>query len=414
MKRLFFINASLENKISYWHILLFAVSLPFDRFYSELILISFCIHSVIQFKKEVFYQLPYKQIGLLASVFILTVFCILYSPAKSQAFNDAGRQLSILLFPILFTVNSLCLNKYRHQILNSFSIVCVYVVIYLYMDAIRTILFYHLPFESLFTLTFLNHHFSQPLDIHATYLSLYLAMALVFFLQQLLFEKSILKKIANAAASVILLCGIIQLSSRAVFVSLLLIISIALPLISLNRKIWLKYILISFLISTSVVILLYNHHTFKERFFKDIQSDLTFNHLNGYTAEPRIERWKVAASIIKESPFIGHGSGTEISLLKDEYFQQKMYVSFLNELNAHNQYISLLIKTGIIGLLLFFFTLLAGFKKAIQQKDIIFLSFLIIVSIVSFGENILDVNKGIFYYSFFFSFFYWGGCYSEK
>jgi O-antigen ligase len=396
----------LENKISYWHIVLFAVAFPFDRFYSELILISFAIHTLIQLRKETLYQLPYKQILLLASVFLLTIFCISYSPNKMQAFDDTGRQLAILLFPVLFAFDNLNQNKYRHQILYLISLVCVYVVIYLYTDAIRTILFYHLPFTSLLTATFLNHHFSQPIGIHATYLSMYVAIAFVFFLQQLLIEKKKLKKIGYTATSLLLLCGIIQLSSRAVFISLLLIVNIVLPFVGLKKETRFKYILTSFLVSATLVIFLSNNHTFKERYFTDTQSELTFNSIKGYDAEPRIERWKVAVSIIKNSPVVGHGSGTEISLLKEEYFLRKMYVSFLNELNTHNQYLSLLIKTGIAGLSLFLFTLFAGFKKAIHQKDSIFLSFLIIVSTVSFSENILDTNKGIFYYSFFFSFFF--------
>ena len=33
------------------------------------------------------------------------------------------------------------------------------------------------------------------------------------------------------------------------------------------------------------------------------------------------------------------------------------------------------------------------------------LSFMVLVTVVSFSEDLLDVNKGIFFYAFFFSFF---------
>src|ERR1700742_1950796 len=45
----FFINDSIENRISYYHLWMFVVSLPFDRFYSTAILMSFCCHIAIYF-----------------------------------------------------------------------------------------------------------------------------------------------------------------------------------------------------------------------------------------------------------------------------------------------------------------------------------------------------------------------------
>jgi hypothetical protein len=77
----------------------------------------------------------------------------------------------------------------------------------------------------------------------------------------------------------------------------------------------------------------------------------------------------------------------------------------LNELNAHKQYQSITLKTGVIGLFAFLLTLFYGFTIAWRHKDIFLAAFMIIIGIVSFSENILDVNKGIFFYAFFFSFF---------
>jgi hypothetical protein len=67
-----------------------------------------------------------------------------------------------------------------------------------------------------------------------------------------------------------------------------------------------------------------------------------------------------------------------------------------------------LVKAGIIGLLIYLYVLYFSFSKAVKWKDFIFLSFLILISVVSISENILDVNKGIFFYSFFLSLFLLG------
>ena len=82
-----------------------------------------------------------------------------------------------------------------------------------------------------------------------------------------------------------------------------------------------------------------------------------------------------------------------------------MYGPYLLSLNAHNQYISFMINSGVIGLMIYLGTLGWGYWKSIKNRDILFFSFIVLVTIVSFSEDLLDVNKGIFFYAFFFPFF---------
>jgi O-antigen ligase len=143
---------------------------------------------------------------------------------------------------------------------------------------------------------------------------------------------------------------------------------------------------------------------FRERFMISLEDDLVeTNRIS--RSNSRAERWDVAAEIIRQSPAIGNGTGSETVLLKDAYFRKKMYGSYISSLNAHNQFLSLLISAGVIGLLLYLATLYWGFRRAIFNRDILGLCFMILVTMVSFSEDILYVNKGIFFYSFFFSFF---------
>ncbi len=86
-------------------------------------------------------------------------------------------------------------------------------------------------------------------------------------------------------------------------------------------------------------------------------------------------------------------------------FKKKYYNSFINKLNTHNQYLSFALKSGLIGLLVYLVTLVFGFKKALTNKDLLFFSFMTVVTFVSFSENYLEVEKGIIFYAFFFSFF---------
>lgn len=148
-----------------------------------------------------------------------------------------------------------------------------------------------------------------------------------------------------------------------------------------------------------------NVSSLKKRYLTDFENDLSENAVTTDFSETRMKRWNMEIKLIKQSPVIGYGYGSEKYLLKENYFKNKFYKSFLLEMNAHSQYLSFLINTGIIGLLMYLYVLFYGFSSAIKKKDFILISFLILVSIVSVSENILDINKGVLFFSFFYSLF---------
>jgi O-antigen ligase len=401
MKKLFPAGDSLANRISYYHMVLLLVSLPYDRFYSHLILISFIIHTFIHLKKngvKPVFTLPNLA---LSSVFLLTVAGTLYSINRHEAFNEWSRQLVILLMPVVLCLNPIDLKKYRDNLLLTFGLSSTAAIIYLYLQAFRTIRFYHLPWQELFSPAFTNHNFPGPLDIHATFFSMQIALALAYLLNVLIKTSSVHYKILLLFCCAILAAGIIQLSSKSVFVALLIIVNIAIPCFALKGRARVKYSLATLSISALIITGIYQMDNFKERYVTDLKKDLS-----KATAEelfdPRLARWQVALKLASNAPLIGYGSGSERALLKDRYFEHKFFRSYLAGLNAHNQFISFIIKTGLIGLVVYLATLYFGFKASIDNNDLMLFAFMVIISAVSFSENFLDVDKGVFFYSIFF------------
>ncbi|RYY83119.1 MAG: O-antigen ligase family protein [Chitinophagaceae bacterium] len=133
----------------------------------------------------------------------------------------------------------------------------------------------------------------------------------------------------------------------------------------------------------------------------ELRTDLGTHRAAGLVSDPRGQRWELAGGIISQSPVIGHGSGSEVPLLREAYFTNGLYDSYLNSLNAHNQYLSLLLRHGAAGLLCWIATLAVFARRAVREKDILLAAFLVLVVVTGLSENILDVNKGIFFYSFF-------------
>ena len=407
MKQLFLIEDTVANKISYYHLVFFLLALPFDFFYSELILISFGIHTLIHLQKNNLRRVLHKPVLILCSLFILSLIGVFYSPDKQEALNITTRQLAIFLFPILFSVSDLDMEKYRLKLFCIFGFTCVLTMVYLYADALRTLDYFHLPLSSLFTTLFMNHNFSLPVGIHATYLSMYVAFSLILFLYLLIKKEQPGGKWIYIIFCLILFAGLVQLSSRAAFIAFLLVINGAFPFLLFKGKKRLAFFVTASFFSASTLLIIVNVESFKTRYISELKTDLTNNVKIIENTEPRLARWNVIGELIKKSPLIGYGTGSEKKLLKEKYFEKGLYISYLNEFNTHSEYLGILLKTGMIGLAFFLYILYFGFAFAIQKQDIPFLSFMIIVAVVSVSENILELNKGIFFYSFFFSLFLW-------
>ena len=407
MKKLFIIEEGVSNVISYWLLAGFLVMLPFDFFYSEIILACFAVHTLIHFKREYLRNLFRRQILWLISIYLIGIISVLYSPDKLEGLNIATRQLAILLFPVLLACNGLHLEKYKLHFISFFILTCTCAIMYLYFDAIHTLVYFHFPFSKLFTLAFMNHNFSLPIEMHATYLSLYVAFSVIALTYLWVMGKGKVKgwKLIYPLCMLILTMGLLQLSSRAVFIGLLIVMNIVFPFVVIDGNRRKRFLSISLLSSAIILLGILSIDSFKTRYISELKKDLSQRADLVEINESRMARWNAIFALIRRSPVIGYGMGGEKKLLKEKYFQEKLYTAYLNEFNTHNEYLSFLLKNGIFGLAIFIFVLYQGFAASWRRRDPLFISFMILISIICISENLLDLNKGIFFYSFFFSLF---------
>ncbi|HZY37694.1 MAG TPA: O-antigen ligase family protein [Mucilaginibacter sp.] len=404
MAELFNIRDSLANKISYYHLLFLLASLPFDRFYSHLVLISYIIHTLIHLKKENIKPVFNLRMLALQSVFLVTVCSTIYSFNKPEAFNEWGKQLTILIFPLVFCLNPLDIHKYRPKLLQAFAWVCSATVIYLYIDAFITISHYQLPWSAICSGPFTNHNFAIPIDMHATFFSMQLMVALAYLISSIIKEPGTGRKLLNFFCCIVLTAGIVQLSSKSIFAVLLILVNIGVPWFLLKGSARVKFVVISLSFSVLAMAMILASSTFRERFITELKVDMSGPTV-GEIHESRLARWETVIELIQKKPLTGYGAGTEPGLLHDRFYQKKMYDSFLLGLNGHSEYLSIALKSGLIGLLAYLGTLVWGFKIALRRRDLLFFNFMVLITVVCFSENLLDVDKGTFFYSLFFSFF---------
>lgn len=404
MKEIFYIEDTPASKISYYFLLVFLVTLPFDRTYSELSLIGLLLHTLLHPARG--RRLSFRWAGwLISGLFLLMAVSSLYAPHFSAAGGQLEKQLAILLFPLIAWYSKLDWNAVRDPLLKAFAFSCFFTVVYLYGCAFVEIHGQGLSWRTLFTPLFLNHAFSAPLDLHATYFAMYVAMALIVFIGLALKSTGILAKWGYGLVCLLLLVAILQLASRAVCLAVLVMVNILVPWLMLRGKGRRIAVFVFLVLSVLAVLLVAGNRDLHTRYLVAFKQDMQRDTGRVEDPEPRMARWGCAWELIRASPWIGYGAGAEVSRLKEKYYAHQLFISYTHDLNAHNQYLSYCLNAGLPGGLLYLVVLGAGGIIAFRRKDILLSSFIVIISFVSFSENILDTNKGIFFFSFFFTLF---------
>lgn len=405
MSRFWHIEDSLANKISYYHVLLLVICLPLDRFYGEVVFVSFCIHTAINFRRSQLYIFKhFKPLLAVQALFWVTAISLVYSPMPRHGFEaDLCEQVPMLLIPALFALHYPLIIKYQQRFLDAFSMSCLMVVIWLFSVVLVSVHYFHLPLSAIISPSFTNHSFSKPVNIHATFLSIMLVPAAINLLQKLQTENRPWMRVVIVLAVLTFFAGIVQLSSKAVLFSLIVLFGLYVVLKPFTRrKVWLITGITMLLLLVTFIVL--RSSTLQGHLVVDLKRDLDMKAPRDIT-DSRLDRWKLIVGVIKQKPLLGNGAGTEQAVLQYLYFSHKFYNSYLHHLNAHNQYLSLWMQSGVWGLIVYLLVLAYGLRIALQSEDWVMLSFMLAIAISSMGEDMLLYNKNIFLFSTLYSMF---------
>lgn len=411
MKEILYIDDTPGNKISYYLLLVFLVMLPFDRVYSELALIGLFLHTLVENwplrrgeasaggggvgAGRVF---SFQWVGWLVScLFLIMLIGSLYAPSWSDAERHMEKQLALVLFPWIAWHSRLDWNRVKWPLLKAFAFSCFFTVVYLYGAAITAA-----PnLGALFSPDYLNHAFTAPIDLHATYFAMDVAVALVVVVYVGIAARSLWLKLVYGLMALLFLLALVQLASRAVCLAVLVIVNV-LPWLLLRGRLRIVAVGGYILLSLLLVLLVIRNQTLYTRYLVSLKQDMMGVTGREEDPEPRMVRWKCAWELIRDSPWAGYGTGSEVPKLKERYYAHQLTISYTHDLNAHNQYLSYVLNVGLPGGLLYLVVLAAGGVVAYRRRDVLSGSFLVVVTAVSFSENILDTNKGIFFFSVFF------------
>lgn len=348
-------------------------------------------------------------IFLLSLIYIVALISTLYSQHRGEALFVLERQMTLLLIPLVLGASVPAGYEKLRLILWSFIVslfgICVYLLIHFYSGYL--VVKGAVPFQE-FLNTQLHHNFSSTLQLHATYLSMYVCFAIAVALYMLFYEKKGHRLFMLLFLPAFIM-SLILLSSRIVFIPFAMIVFFILPFF-LKRKPFYAYIVVLVLIVSVLFYYLSSFTAFRERFKTDtlrelnIQSNehsFSFLSITQTNDATRAERWKCAVELIREQPVTGYGTGEEKAKLSEMYTKYHLSNSLVNNFDAHNQYLGFMIRSGIFGLCAYLLLLAYGLYCALKKKNYIHICLLLILAITSLTENALDSNKGIVFFAFF-------------
>ncbi|NOR88396.1 MAG: hypothetical protein GQ527_12380 [Bacteroidales bacterium] len=126
---------------------------------------------------------------------------------------------------------------------------------------------------------------------------------------------------------------------------------------------------------------------------------------SGHSVMQRVEYWRTAAIIIKHHIWIGVGTGDMNVAFQEQYQDMNSKLSFDWRLRTHNQYISIWVGLGLIGLIWFLFVLFYPPIYLKAFKNIYYFIFFIAFIISMLTEDTIETQAGVTFYVFFNSLF---------
>jgi len=383
-------------------------SIPLWPKVTSILIILFVLVSLPNFKKKYLSNVWHRKDMLLyILMYILLLLGLIYSIDLDTGISKIQTQLSMLIFPLI--LGGQCLSeKSRRDCIQYFVFgLAVAVILCLgnaFYRALSNGTFYVLDEFSRKNSVLVYFEFSEFLQLHPTYFSLYLGVGL-FFLVESCSLSSIMKIWVRTFLIGLFFITLFLTSSKAGIYSFIAIAAgfYTYKIFVLKRKSNLRILmlLIVGVIAMFVINPIFYNRTviglsgFEKAIFEDkAQKEST---------SIRYYLWKLSFEASKESIFLGHGTGSVGKTLNKrclEFFAFSTCETLRNK-NSHNQYLNFLVSNGAIFVLLFVAALIIGIIKAFYARDKLAILFILFMSLNFLFESLLQRERGIIFFMLF-------------
>lgn len=359
-------------------------------------------------------KLPFKGgLGLLflPGLFFILVIGQVYTTDLKEGWTLIERNLSLLLLPYsiasIIRFDSKRLYQLTYTIVASavgFSLLCL---IYAGIESYQAGSIYTIPNNTHFLYNrFMHHRLSDQIDVHAVYFALTVALANSIVFQKITSSKTNRKNKILLVVLFLYFCGLLYLLKSAnITVGFAICIVIILgyqygkSLFSSTKKI---VLIVASLLLLGII-------TYKGVASKLENFQLTYD-MSDETMGPlgiRLSIWDCTWQVIQENWLLGTGTGDSHHELMKKYHENNFIIGYENDFNSHNMYLQYWMSNGLAAMGLFILGFIVLLKKAVQNKNAIFLCFIVLFALFSLTESTMRTQKGMLFFVFFAALFYW-------
>jgi len=331
-----------------------------------------------------------KTFPVLASIFFIQLFSFFHGGNQADLNFNLMVKLPFLLFPLIW---------------NQYSQVVFFEQIKKYFIA-GTILACLLSFRFLLVSKntgpdLLNYHnVEHYLVLHRPYFGIYILICLCFLMDD---RQWSVRNIILSGCFITFLVWM-QAKTAIVLLALIYFVHVAFHSRSSIRRILMIVSSLSLLVIVTGSFLYYRQHR------NELDTSAGFKRFFILSFNTRIVHTECALNILRDYPLTGVGAGHARAMMDQCYNTYHAYTPDFTRsgkiFNAHNEGLEEGLRHGLLGMLVFSFSFLFFFRKAIQKKDKLYLQFLLIVVIASMTESLFSRSQGVLLIAFFNCLFY--------
>ncbi|MHA7059257.1 O-antigen ligase family protein [Aquimarina sp. M1] len=310
------------------------------------------------------------------------------------------RTAPILLLPFSFlTLETQYWNKQKLKI-----------VLYIYIAANFLLLLYlHISFFEIFyhaniTSWEVRNVIEKSIDVHGTYLSLWIGFAILSVLW-LLFKakKSKIVKGLRFLLIIYFLYWLYILGARMpFFATAIAFIWLLLSLLKVSEK---RILVIFSLLCCAGLVIFWKPISGKIQEIKNYENAIPpgkYENTNPLISNENIRSviYHCVSQKIIQKPIFGYGIGTINKELQRCYDTEFGYTDLFTRFrfNTHSQYLQVLLASGIVGLLIYVLSIFLCVRWSLIK---FYIPFLVLVLLCFMFENVLNRHDGIVFFSFF-------------
>ncbi len=127
----------------------------------------------------------------------------------------------------------------------------------------------------------------------------------------------------------------------------------------------------------------------------DVQHFTRHRNINNYSIARRMAAWVNAGTLIQENPILGVGPADTFDAMMAQYDRRSFGLRYKNRVMLHNQYLHMLVGSGIIGLALWLWVLFRPLFKQHLRADPAIVSFIIVQATAMLVDSLLEMQLGL-------------------